>query len=82
METAVLDSIIKRLLEVRTKPGKQVQLSDGEIRQLCFVSRGIFLRQPNLLELEAPLKICGIFLQFLLLSLFDHLCGKIRLLRI
>ncbi|XP_031274360.1 serine/threonine-protein phosphatase PP1 isozyme 3-like [Pistacia vera] len=59
METAVLDSIIKRLLDVRTKPGKQVQLSEGEIRQLCVVSKGIFLRQPNLLELEAPIKICG-----------------------
>lgn len=63
MEKAVLDSIINKLLEVRAKPGKQVQLSEDEIRQLCVVSKGIFLRQPNLLELEAPIKICGIFLQ-------------------
>jgi serine/threonine-protein phosphatase PP1 catalytic subunit len=60
MEQAVLDDIIERLLEVRGKPGKQVQLSESEIRQLCVVSREIFLRQPNLLELEAPIKICGI----------------------
>ena len=59
MEAAVLDGIIYRLLEVRSNPGKQVQLSESEIKQLCFVSRDIFLRQPNLLELEAPLKICG-----------------------
>jgi len=60
MEQAVLDDIIERLLEVRGKPGKQVQLSESEIRQLCVVSREIFLRQPNLLELVAPIKICGI----------------------
>lgn len=61
METAVLDSIIFRLLEVRGKPGKLVQLQESEIRQLCFVSKDIFLRQPNLLELDAPIKICGTF---------------------
>ncbi|KAF9660802.1 hypothetical protein SADUNF_Sadunf19G0001500 [Salix dunnii] len=59
MEQAVLDDIIERLLEVRGKPGKQVQLSESEIRQLCVVSREIFLSQPNLLGLEAPIKICG-----------------------
>jgi serine/threonine-protein phosphatase PP1 catalytic subunit len=36
-----------------------VQLSEGEIRGLCLKSREIFLNQPILLELEAPLKICG-----------------------
>ncbi|KAL6292231.1 hypothetical protein ACE6H2_000373 [Prunus campanulata] len=59
MEPGVLDSIINRLLEVRGRPGKQVQLQEAEIRQLCFVSKDIFLRQPNLLELDAPIKICG-----------------------
>ncbi|PON98687.1 Serine/threonine protein phosphatase [Trema orientale] len=59
MEASVLDAIINRLLEVRSNPGRQVQLSETEIKQLCFVSRDIFLRQPNLLELEAPVKICG-----------------------
>lgn len=60
MDGAVLDDIISRLLEVRTgRPGKQVQLSEAEIRQLCVASKDIFLAQPNLLELEAPIKICG-----------------------
>lgn len=59
MDLAVLDDIINRLLEVRGRPGKQVQLSESEIRQLCAASREIFLQQPNLLELEAPIKICG-----------------------
>ncbi|KAK6911336.1 Serine-threonine protein phosphatase, N-terminal [Dillenia turbinata] len=59
MDSRVLDDIINRLLEVRGRPGKQVLLSESEIRQLCVVSREIFLQQPNLLELEAPIKICG-----------------------
>ncbi|KAK8957650.1 Serine/threonine-protein phosphatase PP1 [Platanthera zijinensis] len=62
MDSGLLDDIIRRLLEVRGRPGKQVQLSEAEIRQLCLVSRDIFLQQPNLLELEAPIKICGILL--------------------
>ncbi|KAK4798644.1 hypothetical protein SAY86_030970 [Trapa natans] len=60
MEQSVLDDIIARLLEVRTRPGKLVQLSESEIGQLCLASKDIFLQQPNLLELEAPVKICGI----------------------
>lgn len=60
MDSKVLDGIIQRLLAVRgSRPGKQVQFSEGEIHQLCLVSKDIFLAQPNLLELEAPIKICG-----------------------
>ena len=62
MDSGVLDDIINRLLEYRhMRAGKQVQLMESEIRQLCTVSREIFLQQPNLLELEAPIKICGVF---------------------
>lgn len=54
---AVLNSL---LFTVRgAKPGKNVQLQENEIRGLCLKSREIFLSQPILLELEAPLKICG-----------------------
>lgn len=61
-EEALLDDIIDRLLEVRKKkPGKQVQLSENEIRVLCITAKEIFLAQPNLLELEAPIKICGAY---------------------
>ncbi|KAL2325094.1 hypothetical protein Fmac_024152 [Flemingia macrophylla] len=59
MERVVLDGIINKLLEVRGRPGKQVQLSETEIKQLCLVSKDIFLKQPNLLELDVPVKICG-----------------------
>ncbi|GJD09271.1 Serine/threonine-protein phosphatase PP1-alpha catalytic subunit [Galdieria sulphuraria] len=54
------DLIIERLLEVRgQRPGKQVNLKEEEIRELCLRSREIFLSQKPLLELEAPIRICG-----------------------
>jgi serine/threonine-protein phosphatase PP1 catalytic subunit len=58
-----LDSIIDRLLEVRgSRPGKQVQLLEAEIRYLCTKAREIFISQPILLELEAPIKVrCAAF---------------------
>jgi serine/threonine-protein phosphatase PP1 catalytic subunit len=52
------------LFSVRgARPGKAVQLAEHEIRNLCIKSREMFLSQPILLELEAPLKICGTFSQ-------------------
>lgn len=55
-----IDRIIEKLLEVRgCKPGKQVNLTENEIKELCTKSREIFISQPILLELEAPIKICG-----------------------
>ncbi|KAJ7836288.1 serine threonine-protein phosphatase PP1 [Mycena olivaceomarginata] len=55
-----LDSIIARLVEVRgNRPGKLVNLPEHEIQYLCKSAREIMLSQPILLELEAPIKICG-----------------------
>ncbi|KAK9343297.1 Metallo-dependent phosphatase-like protein [Lipomyces starkeyi] len=55
-----VDSIVERLLEVRgSRPGKQVQLLEQEIRYLCTKAREIFIQQPILLELEAPIKELG-----------------------
>ena len=57
-----VDAMITKLLEVRgKKPGKNVQLSEDDIKHLCTRSRELFISQPNLLELEAPIKICGKF---------------------
>ena len=73
-EVINVNSIIQRLVEVRgSRPGKKVQLTEAEIRGLCLKSREIFLSQPILLELEAPIKIFGdIHGQFYdLLSLFE-----------
>lgn len=36
-----------------------MQLLEGEIKMLCVKARDIFMQQPILLELEAPIKICG-----------------------
>ena len=55
-----VDAIIEKLLQVRgNKPGKKVDLLEKEIRGLCIKSREIFMEQPIVVELEAPLKICG-----------------------
>lgn len=56
----MVDDIIRRLLDYKkNKASKQVPLMETEIRQLCAAAREILLRQPILLELEAPIKICG-----------------------
>ena len=58
--TSDVDDVIAKLLEVRgSRPGKQVNLSEAEIRGLCTTARDVFMNQPVLLELEAPIKICG-----------------------
>jgi serine/threonine-protein phosphatase PP1 catalytic subunit len=39
-----IDNIIDRLLEVRgSKPGKPVNLTEEEIKELCYRSREIFI---------------------------------------
>lgn len=61
MDSFALDGIIKPSLEVKWRPGKQVQLSESEIKQLCLQSKKIFLQQPHLLELDAPVKIGKVY---------------------
>jgi serine/threonine-protein phosphatase PP1 catalytic subunit len=34
-------------------------LTEQELMSMCFRAKEIFVSQPMLLELEAPLKICG-----------------------
>lgn len=60
MDENLLDDIIRRLLETNNGGTvKQIPLNEAEIRQLCSASKEVFLSQPNLLEIEAPIKICG-----------------------
>jgi len=42
-----------------SKPSKPVQLEENEIKNLCRKAREVFISQPILLELTAPIKICG-----------------------
>lgn len=67
-----LDSVISRLTAEKT--GKDVKLVESEVRAICQLSREVFLQQPVLLELEAPIKIVGdIHGQFQdLLKIFDY----------
>ena len=41
------------------KPNKEIKLTDQEVTWLCYKSRLVFMSQPILLELEAPIKVCG-----------------------
>lgn len=56
-----MDELIERLLEAKKSKasGKKIQLSEGEIRHICVVAKEILLGQPYLLELEAPINVCG-----------------------
>jgi len=72
-----IDGIIDKLLAARDKkPGSNVALSSDEVTHVIEQSTSIILAQPSLLELEAPIQICGdIHGQFHdLLRLFEH-CG-------
>lgn len=60
MEEAAVDALIARLLDAKNgRTVRQVHMTEPEIRQLCLAAKEVFLSQPNLLELEAPIKICG-----------------------
>ena len=72
-----VDSLIEKLLSVRgNKPGKTVDLKEEEIKFLIDQSLKIIKDQKMLVELEAPLHVCGdIHGQYYdLLRIFEH-CG-------
>jgi hypothetical protein len=58
MDAAAVDEVLRRLVE-GGRGGRQVQLSEAEIRQLCVEAKQVLLAQPNLLRIHAPVKICG-----------------------
>jgi hypothetical protein len=57
--TAVGEGVGGKWRTGSSKPGKQVPMTEQEIKALCIKSKEIFASQPVFLELEAPLKICG-----------------------
>jgi len=68
----ICDDVIAKLIQ--EKAGKMVKLDIEDIIQICRQSREIFLQQAMLLDLEAPIKICGdVHGQFVdLLRLFEY----------
>ncbi len=56
-ENIEVDKIIAKLLACTN--GKEAKLTENDIRGLCYEAREIFMDQPILLELTAPIKICG-----------------------
>ena len=55
-----VDGCLAKFLECRgKKPNKAVQLHEDDIKYLINEAKRILMEQPNLVELEAPIKICG-----------------------
>ena len=71
------DNIMEKLLSVKgNKPGKLVELKEEEIKFLIDKSLALIKEEKMLIELEAPLRVCGdIHGQYYdLLRIFEH-CG-------
>lgn len=59
MDTEI-DQAIKQLLSVKNSPpGTEVNLPEELIVKLVRAAREVFLQQPMLLEVRAPINICG-----------------------
>jgi serine/threonine-protein phosphatase PP1 catalytic subunit len=55
-----IDTILAKLLALKgSRPGRQAELTEAELLGLACHGRELLLSQPVLLELAAPVKICG-----------------------
>lgn len=55
-----VDEIIRKLLALKNmRVGKNAHLREAEILFLCEKAKDIFMNQPMLLKVKAPVKICG-----------------------
>lgn len=58
--TIDINLILERLLAVRSdNPGRMVELREQEICGVLSLAKDIFQKEPMLLELEAPIQVCG-----------------------
>jgi len=73
-----IDDVLDKHWAVRKRPppGQYVAFDKDAVTNLCYKVKEIFMEQPMLLQLEAPLKLCGdIHGQYHdLLRIFEH-CG-------
>lgn len=53
-----VDAVIQQLIASK-ETSKQVQLPEVKIRQLCQLSRDIFMKEKTLIDVKAPVNICG-----------------------
>jgi len=78
LKSSDLDDMIQRLLDAAYagKVTKTVSLKNAEIFAICSAAREVFLSQPALLELSAPVKIVGdIHGQYTDLIRMFEMCG-------
>ncbi|KAJ5164605.1 Serine/threonine-specific protein phosphatase/bis(5-nucleosyl)-tetraphosphatase [Penicillium coprophilum] len=77
LEPIDLDGMISRLLDTLSiRATKTVCLENSEITTICESARGLFLSEPVLLELPAPMKIVGdIHGQYIDLIRVFEMCG-------
>mmetsp|Transcript_246 Transcript_246/g.401 ORF Transcript_246/g.401 Transcript_246/m.401 type:complete len:305 (+) Transcript_246:418-1332(+) len=60
MSDVNVDDLIEKLTSVKnSKPGTEVNLPEEDIIWLCRTSRDVFCSQPMLLEVHAPIHVCG-----------------------
>ena len=76
-DNITVDIIIEKLLNVRAfKPGKQVDISENEIKYILDISLNNLKEQKSLLEIETPIQVVGTLngQYYDLLRIFEH-CG-------
>ncbi len=59
LEAIQIEQIISQLLSNKKQAGNKFILTEEEVACLCYQARTIFMSQPPLLELNAPINICG-----------------------
>ena len=54
-----IDSVIDKLLSVKSTRSRSVSLNEAEVKGIALLSREVFMSQPALIEIDAPVKISG-----------------------
>lgn len=59
-----IDQVINQLISSGANNGKKLVIKEKDVSAICKQAKDIFMEQPVFLELEAPIKICGMSLSF------------------